>query len=162
MNFPLLLDGYSSHLHYKGASLSSVWERQEFGRTLQQRQKEQIWVSWGFVLPALHLKVSLSREGRRNTADLQVNVTGLKSSLCNFVNGEEYSLYVSFLLVLKLPKYFTSRPFPTCLIWFYVEFENREDILWNHINLSSCERSHLPQTNDATTESVLDASVGYL
>lgn len=100
--------GLFCHLHYKGAvshSILVIWEWQIFRRTPVQWQKErEIEVWWDLLLSALYLKVSLSREGRRNIANFQVNVKELNFCLCNlWMNGEKYSMYFSFVPVLKLP-----------------------------------------------------------
>lgn len=67
--------------------MAGIW------RTLIAWQKEEIDVWWELVLSALHLKASLSGEGRRNTANLQVNAKELNFSLYNFVNGEILSMF---------------------------------------------------------------------
>lgn len=67
--------------------MAGIW------RTLIAWQKEEIDVWWDLVLSALHLKASLSGEGRRNTANLQVNAKELNFSLYNFVNGEILSVF---------------------------------------------------------------------
>ena len=46
-------------------------------------EEREIEVWWDLVLSALHLKASLSRERRRNIANLQVNIKELIFSLCN-------------------------------------------------------------------------------
>lgn len=136
MIFSLLLEGHSNHLHHKGAfSLASVviWEGQIFGRTPVQWQKEEIDIWWDLVLSALHLKLSLSREGRRNTANLQVNAKGPYFSLSSFVSGQNYSLYVSFVLVLKLPMCSSFRAVPICLTWLSMEFDRTKKTFYDEI-----------------------------
>lgn len=94
---------------------------------------KEIKVWWVLLLSALNLKVSLSREERRNIANMQVKLKKLNCSHYSFMNEYRRIFSVFPLFQFKTCYNICFRPFPHSLTWFSMEFGGTKKAFYDEV-----------------------------